>query len=60
MMMGAGMDNEEKECRICRLSSEWKFKDGSDFILLGCSCKNDLGIAHRRCAEAWFKLRGER
>uniref|UniRef100_A0A2P2PXU3 RING-CH-type domain-containing protein n=1 Tax=Rhizophora mucronata TaxID=61149 RepID=A0A2P2PXU3_RHIMU len=29
-----------------------------DLIQLGCGCKDDLGIAHAHCAEAWFKLKG--
>ncbi|CAN4115980.1 unnamed protein product [Withania somnifera] len=27
-------------------------------IKLGCSCKDDLAAAHRHCAEAWFKIKG--
>ncbi|KAI4372011.1 hypothetical protein MLD38_010299 [Melastoma candidum] len=33
---------------------------GAELILLGCGCKDDLGTAHRHCAEAWFKLKGNR
>ncbi|KAJ6728454.1 hypothetical protein OIU74_006497 [Salix koriyanagi] len=31
-----------------------------DLIQLGCRCKHDLGFAHLYCAEAWFKLKGNR
>lgn len=29
-------------------------------IELGCSCKDDLGAAHRSCAETWFKIKGNK
>jgi hypothetical protein len=29
-------------------------------IELGCSCKEDLAAAHKNCAEAWFKIKGNR
>ncbi|WZZ52582.1 hypothetical protein YC2023_052689 [Brassica napus] len=29
-----------------------------DLIEIGCKRKNELGLAHFHCAEAWFKLRG--
>ncbi|KAK7245546.1 hypothetical protein RIF29_40393 [Crotalaria pallida] len=32
----------------------------SDLVQLGCACKDELGIAHIHCAEAWFKLKGNR
>nr|DAD37802.1 TPA_asm: hypothetical protein HUJ06_008443 [Nelumbo nucifera] len=51
----------EKVCRICHLSSGFDHPaEVSDLITLGCGCKSELGIAHRHCAEAWFKLRGNR
>ncbi|KAF5736251.1 putative RING/FYVE/PHD zinc finger superfamily protein [Tripterygium wilfordii] len=31
-----------------------------DLVQLGCGCKDELGIAHVHCAEAWFKLKGNR
>ncbi|XP_068666299.1 uncharacterized protein [Aristolochia californica] len=51
--------DNEKVCRICHLSFDNRL-DCSDLIQLGCGCKDELGIAHRHCAEAWFKLRGNR
>jgi hypothetical protein len=27
---------------------------------LGCSCKEDLAAAHKHCAEAWFKIKGNK
>ncbi|XP_045801493.1 uncharacterized protein LOC123895282 [Trifolium pratense] len=59
----------EKICRICHLtfgqsSDAIIVENGSatsgDFIQLGCSCKDELGIAHIHCAEVWFKLKGNR
>ncbi|KAF1882002.1 hypothetical protein Lal_00038646 [Lupinus albus] len=61
----------ERVCRICYLASGRLSNasavgiDGSttsraDLIHLGCACKDDLGIAHIHCAEAWFRLRGNR
>ncbi|KAK2357499.1 RING/FYVE/PHD zinc finger superfamily protein [Trifolium repens] len=59
----------EKICRICHLtfgqsSDATSVENGSatsgDFIQLGCSCKDELGIAHIHCAEVWFKLKENR
>lgn len=51
--------NGEEICRICHLSSDHQ-QDVTDFIKLGCSCKGELGIAHRHCAETWFRRKGNR
>ncbi|KAL4011082.1 hypothetical protein IC575_028128 [Cucumis melo] len=51
--------SEEKVCRICHLGSEHE-SITSDLIHLGCSCKDELGISHRDCAEIWFMHRGNR
>ncbi|KAF5727355.1 hypothetical protein HS088_TW22G01048 [Tripterygium wilfordii] len=45
----------ERDCRICHLGLE--SCDGLA-IELGCSCKGDLGAAHKKCAETWFKIKG--
>ncbi|XP_050224447.1 uncharacterized protein LOC126674112 [Mercurialis annua] len=55
----------ETVCRICHLSSEVMAEttattSSMDLIELGCGCKDELGIAHAYCAEAWFKLKGNR
>ncbi|KAG7962551.1 hypothetical protein I3843_09G071200 [Carya illinoinensis] len=62
----------ERVCRICHLGSEQSshmtelvtddsnMTTTTDLIQLGCGCKDELGIAHSYCAEAWFKLRGNR
>ncbi|KAF5472943.1 hypothetical protein F2P56_009599 [Juglans regia] len=59
-------------CRICHLGSEQSshvtvritgdvnMMTMMDLIQLGCGCKEELGIAHGYCAEAWFKIRGNR
>lgn len=58
----------ESICRICHLSSDQSpdrttattVNSTVDLIHLGCGCKDELGIAHGHCAEAWFKLKGNR
>lgn len=56
---------DERECRICHLNLMERNGDameendnGGAYIQLGCDCKGDLGAAHKRCAETWFKIRG--
>ena len=65
-------ENSEGEtiCRICHLTSGHSpdvtivgtanSATSVDLIQLGCACKDELGIAHVHCAEAWFKLKGNR
>ncbi|EEF31972.1 protein binding protein, putative [Ricinus communis] len=50
----------ERDCRICHLSLDAGNQDGGMPIELGCSCKDDLAAAHRQCAEAWFKIKGNK
>ncbi|KAG5034190.1 hypothetical protein AAZX31_04G062200 [Glycine max] len=60
----------ERICRICHLTSGQSLNattvgtvesaTSEDLIQLGCACKDELGIAHGHCAEAWFKLKGNR
>ncbi|KAG1367761.1 hypothetical protein COCNU_14G002290 [Cocos nucifera] len=62
--IGGGADDDgdweaEKVCRICHLSPD-PAEDVLELIQLGCGCKGELEIAHRHCAEAWFKLKGNR
>ncbi|GLJ06930.1 hypothetical protein SUGI_0052950 [Cryptomeria japonica] len=47
----------EKECRICHLGVE---AEAGTSIVLGCACKDDLAVSHKHCAEAWFKIKGNR
>ncbi|GAA0186927.1 hypothetical protein LIER_34215 [Lithospermum erythrorhizon] len=47
-------------CRICHLSALESGKSLVDLITLGCRCKGELAFAHSHCAEAWFKLKGNR
>jgi hypothetical protein len=51
-------------CRICHLSPEGgdghATVPGAEVIRLGCGCKEELGDAHRQCAEAWFRIKGDR
>ncbi|XP_010469385.1 PREDICTED: E3 ubiquitin-protein ligase MARCH8-like [Camelina sativa] len=56
----------ERICRICHFGSDQSpvvatgdnKSVSQDLIEIGCKCKNELGLAHLHCAEAWFKLRG--
>jgi len=61
----------EMICRICHLASGQPLEPATvgsvssastntDLIQLGCACKDELGIAHNHCAEAWFKIKGNR
>eukprot|EP00249_Psilotum_nudum_P010263 c22434_g1_i2 orf=939-1646(+) len=49
----------DKVCRVCHLGFDVQLGNGSA-IELGCSCKDDLAAAHLHCAEAWFKIKGNR
>ncbi|XP_047983721.1 uncharacterized protein LOC125224372 [Salvia hispanica] len=50
----------ERDCRICHLSMDATDQDSGFAIELGCSCKEDLAAAHNQCAEAWFKIKGDK
>ncbi|KAK8531783.1 hypothetical protein V6N13_131141 [Hibiscus sabdariffa] len=50
----------ERDCRICHLSLDPTNQECDLPIELGCSCKDDLAAAHKQCAEAWFKIKGNR
>lgn len=51
----------ERDCRICHLSLDATNQESNGIpIELGCSCKDDLAAAHRHCAEAWFKIKGNK
>ncbi|KAA8515081.1 hypothetical protein F0562_018132 [Nyssa sinensis] len=63
---GENLDGE-RVCRICHLTSDQSSETNTtttttttNLIQLGCGCKDELGIAHSHCAEAWFKLKGNR
>lgn len=49
----------KRDCRICHLSMDMTNKE-SGSMELGCSCKDDLVAAHKQCAEAWFKIKGNK
>lgn len=62
-------DKEDGDCRICHLSllrsggisiggDQVQETSGGMAIELGCSCKGDLGAAHKQCADTWFKTKG--
>ncbi|KAE8712061.1 hypothetical protein F3Y22_tig00110264pilonHSYRG00155 [Hibiscus syriacus] len=50
----------ETDCRICHLTLDPNNHESGIPIELGCSCKDDLAAAHKHCAEAWFKIKGNR
>lgn len=49
----------ERDCRICHLSLV-DDGDDDDAIELGCCCKDDLAVAHKHCADTWFKIKGNK
>ncbi|KAJ7540667.1 hypothetical protein O6H91_10G025500 [Diphasiastrum complanatum] len=49
----------DMECRVCHANLCIQ-SDCGDAMELGCACKDDLAVVHRRCAEAWFKIKGNR
>ncbi|CAN6467165.1 unnamed protein product [Victoria cruziana] len=55
---GEGEGDGEGLCRVCHLCSDEAQAGQGELINLGCGCKNGLGLAHQRCAEAWFMIRG--
>lgn len=65
-LSGGGESDGQRICRICHFGSDQSPDRVSgkslspDLIEIGCKCKNELGLAHFHCAEAWFKLRGNR
>ncbi|XP_015866145.2 uncharacterized protein LOC107403747 [Ziziphus jujuba] len=56
-----GVEKRERDCRICHLGLEVEDggRDSGVPMELGCSCKGDLGAAHKQCAETWFKIKGD-
>ncbi|XAR65887.1 hypothetical protein NMG60_11011881 [Bertholletia excelsa] len=56
----AHLSKSERNCRICHLSLDAANPESGTPVELGCSCKDDLAAAHKQCAEAWFKIRGNR
>lgn len=58
-------DNEvvvgnQRVCRVCHLSSKESGMSTAELIELGCGCRGELGDAHSQCAEAWFRVKGNR
>ncbi|KAL0407441.1 UNVERIFIED_CONTAM: hypothetical protein Slati_4058000 [Sesamum latifolium] len=53
-------DFVQRVCRICHLSAKESGKNSLELMELGCGCKGELGVAHSLCAEAWFRVRGNR
>lgn len=58
----AVVEGNQRVCRICHLSAKESGMTMStaELVELGCGCKGELGVAHRQCAEAWFRVKGNR
>lgn len=50
----------ESICRVCHLSAKESGNSSVELIEIGCECKGELGFAHLQCAEAWFRVKGNR
>ncbi|EPS62284.1 hypothetical protein M569_12508 [Genlisea aurea] len=51
-------------CRICHLDGKDSDESAAEELEeIGCGCRGELGIAHAKCSEAWFRnvrnLRGD-
>ncbi|XP_073036412.1 uncharacterized protein [Primulina eburnea] len=63
---GGAVENKQRlgenvrDCRICHLNTDSANQDSGLLFELGCSCKDDLAVAHKHCAEAWFKIKGNK
>ncbi|CAN0854620.1 hypothetical protein LINGRAHAP2_LOCUS5958 [Linum grandiflorum] len=54
----SGELSSSRDCRICHLGLLSNEQESGVAIELGCSCKGDLAAAHKKCAETWFKIKG--
>ncbi|PKU77115.1 uncharacterized protein LOC110114195 [Dendrobium catenatum] len=54
------VEESEKDCRICSINLESYSRELGIPIALGCSCNGDLAFAHQKCAEKWFKIKGNK
>ncbi|GAA0168816.1 hypothetical protein Leryth_011658 [Lithospermum erythrorhizon] len=54
------LEGVERDCRICHLGLDSSSGENGGAIELGCSCKDDLAAAHKKCAETWFKIKGNK
>lgn len=60
-VVDSGTRKKKRDCRICQLSMDFANHEESEVpIELGCSCKDDLAACHKHCAEAWFKIKGNK
>lgn len=53
-----GKKRQMRDCRICHLRLVGEDGEHGSAIELGCSCKGDLAVAHKQCAETWFRIKG--
>jgi hypothetical protein len=59
--VAAAAEQQQGICRICQLGDGALPEHVSGrLVRLGCGCRRELAVALRRCAEAWFTIRGGR
>jgi hypothetical protein len=59
--VAAAAEQQQGICRICQLGDGALPEHVSGrLVRLGCGCRSELAVALRRCAEAWFTIRGGR
>ncbi|GFY84541.1 RING/FYVE/PHD zinc finger superfamily protein [Actinidia rufa] len=65
--LGFGVPAEGAACRVAVTQNDVVLPKTTEpprripkSIELGCACKEDLAAAHKQCAEAWFKIKGNK